>query len=472
MNLTRLSINNPAALFVIVALLVVFGLLAISSRPIQLLPVLTQPQITIFNNWRQAAPAEMESYIIEPQENILRNTPGVQQIQTNINRGFGSITLTFDIGTDMQEALINVINNLNLAPPLPADAGEPFVAAGGGNSNPNVATMQIYPHPDNPNKDLFSEEYQNVINNVVESRLARIPGVTRVNMAGRRPFEVQINFDPYRAAALGIPVNTIVSTVASANDVSGGFANVGRRQYTVRFTGQYDIDQIGDLIVAWNEDRPIHLKEVADIELNLADPFGVNMRNGYKAYYIALQSTTDSNTVEILDGVNEAIEELNSGALGDVGLILELSFDSSVYIRRAISLVQNNLGLGILLAVGVLWFFLRDRRATFIIAASIPVSLMVAFIALQVFGLTLNVISLAGLAFSVGLVLDAAIIVQENIVRYRQGGEPIETAVHHGADQVKGALFASTMTTVAIFLPILFLKGQEGQMFSDLALTL
>ncbi|MDH3767381.1 MAG: efflux RND transporter permease subunit, partial [Gammaproteobacteria bacterium] len=144
----------------------------------------------------------------------------------------------------------------------------------------------------------------------------------------------------------------------------------------------------------------------------------------------------------------------------------------SVYIRRAISLVKNNLGLGVLLAVGVLWFFLRSTRSTLIIATAIPVSLMVAFISLQLFGLTLNVISLAGLAFSVGLVLDAAIIVQENIVRFREAGEPVETAFQHGADQVRGALFASTMTTVAIFLPIIFMEGQIGQMFSDLALTL
>ncbi len=473
MNLTRTSLANPAAILAVAALVVLFGVLAILSRPIQLLPDLSQPQISIFNNWRQAAPEEMESYIIEPQEDVLRNTPGVVEISSQVSRGFGRISLTFDVGTDMQQAMVNVITNLNQAPPRPVDAGEPFVAGGGGfGGGDNAATMQIYPHADNPEKDLYQPRYQKIFDDTVEPRLARISGVSRVDMSGRRPSEVRITFDPYRMAALGIPIGTVVSTVSRANDVSGGFANVGRRQYTVRFVGQSDIEELDELIVAWSGDRPIRLSEIATTQKRLADPFGVNMRNGYNSYYLRVERAPGSNTVEILDEVNAAIAELNDGALGEAGLTLELSFDASVYIRRAIALVKNNLGLGVLLAVGALWFFLRSTRSTLIIAAAIPISLMVAFIGLQLFGLSLNVISLAGLAFSVGLVLDAAIIVQENIVRFCQGGEPPETAFQHGADQVRGALFASTMTTVAIFLPIMFMEGQIGQMFSDLALTL
>lgn len=471
MNLTRTSLANPAAVIAVTALVALFGLLAILTRPIQLLPDLSRPQITIFNNWRQAAPEEMESYIIEPQEQVLRNTPGVIEISSNVSRGFGRISLTFAVGTDMQQALISVITNLNQAPPRPVDAGEPFVASSGGFGD-NVATMQVYPKEDNPDKDLHLPRYEKLFEDTVEPRLARIPGVSRVDMAGRRPSEIRITFDPYRMAALDIPLSAVVNAVARANDVSGGFANVGRRQYTVRFIGQNAIDELDELIVAWSGDRPVRLAEVASIEKRLVDPFGVNKRNGHNAYYIALQRTPGSNSVAILDEVNAAIAELNQGPVGEAGLIVELSFDASVYIRRAIALVQNNLGLGVLLAVGVLWFFLRSTPATLIIAAAIPVSLMVAFIGLQVFGLTLNVISLAGLAFAVGLVLDAAIIVQENIVRYRQSGEPLPSAVQHGADQVRGALFASTITTIAIFLPILFMDGQVGQMFSDLALAM
>lgn len=472
LNITRLSTHNPAAVAVVLALLALFGLISIASRPVQLLPELTRPQISVFNNWREAAPSEMESYIVEPMEAVLRRTPGVQEISSSINRGFGRTTLTFGLDTDMQTALINVINNVNQAPPLPVDANEPFIASGAQGGGANVATMQVYPSPGNPNDDMSSPEYARVFDEQVEPRLARIPGVSRVDMAGRRPFEVRITFDPYRAAAAGVSVSDLVNTVSQANDVSGGFANVGRRQYTVRFIGKDDLDKIENLIVDYSGTSPIRLSDIATVEKTIADPFGVNKRNGYSAFYISLEGSNDANNIEILDEVNLAIAELNAGALGEVDLTMELSFDSSVYIRRAIALVQNNIGLGVLLAVGVLWLFLRNSRATLMIAASIPVSLLTAFVALRLFDISLNVISLAGLAFAVGLVLDAAIIVQENIMRIGQDGRSREEAIQRGTDQVKGALFASTVTTVAIFLPILFMKGQAGQMFSDLALTL
>ncbi|HOP22265.1 MAG TPA: efflux RND transporter permease subunit [Gammaproteobacteria bacterium] len=471
MNFTKASLNNPAALAVVIALISLFGYISIKDRPIQLLPNLSQPQISIFNNWRTAAPAEMESNIVEPQETILRRTPGLKEITSNINRGFANITLTFEQDTDMDAALINVINNLNQSPPLPVDAGEPFVAVGG-QGQPNVASLQIYPHPDNPNPDYSAEKYETVLNDIVEARLARIPGVSRVNMQSRRPYEVRINFDPFQAAALGVPVSSVAQAISSTSDVSAGVANVGRRQYTVRFLGKYEIEELGNLIVSWVDGRPIHLNEIATVEKIPADIVGVNKRNGYSSYYITLQGGNDSNTIEILDELNVAIKELNEGALNDVKLTLELSYDSSVYIRRAIDLVKNNLGLGVVLSLATLWLFLRDRRSTLIIATSIPISLFVSFITLKIFDISLNVISLAGLAFSVGLILDAAIIVQENIVRYRQQGLSRFDAVLKGSNQVKGALFASTMTTIAIFLPILFLEGMEGQMFSDLAITL
>ncbi|MEO1573625.1 MAG: efflux RND transporter permease subunit [Pseudomonadota bacterium] len=470
MNLTRLSLSNPAAVFVVVALLVLFGILAVASRPVQLLPSLTRPQISVFNNWRAAAPSEMESYIVEPMEAVLRRTPGVQKIESSINRGFGRTTLTFDLDADMQTALINVINNVNQAPPLPVDAGEPFVASGQGGGN--VATLQIYPSAGNTNDEMLSPEYVRVFEDQVEPRLAAIDGVSRVDMSGMRPFKVRITFDPYRAAAAGINIDQIAGAVSQANDVSGGFANVGRRQYTVRFVGKDEIGNIENLILDYSGDSPIRLGDVATVEKRLADPFGVNKRNGFSAFYIALEGSSDANAVRTLDELNQVIVELNEGPLAEVALTMELSFDSSVYIRRAIALVKNNIGLGVILAVGVLWLFLRNSLATLIIAGSIPISVTVAFIALRLFDVSLNVISLAGLAFAVGLVLDAAIIVQENIVRYLQNGVPREQAVQQGADQVRGALFASTVTTVAIFLPVLFMDGQAGQMFSDLALTL
>ena len=470
MNLTRSALKNPAAVIVIVALVLVFGFLSVFKLPIQLTPDIEQPQINIFTGWRNAAPEEMESVIIEPIENAVKNTTGVTKVTTGIQRGFGNVTLTFDVGADMQKAMLEVINNLNQAPPLPLDAIDPVVSAGGGQGGPQTASLMIKTLPDNPATDLGP--YQKLIEDVVRPRFSRIQGLAQVNLASHRPRELRITFDAKRAASLGLSIGSISSTISRANDVSAGVADVGRRQYTVRFAGQYSIENLTEMIVGYSGNRAIYLKDIATVENTLVDRFGFNLRSGQPAYYFTLSRQNDANTVALLDEINVAIKELNEGPLKAAGLTIDLSFDASVHIRNALKLVQSNLGLGVLLALMILWLFLRGWRNTLIIATTIPISLMVAFVALSIFDRSLNVISLAGLAFSVGLVLDAAIIVQENITRLRGNGLENHKAVLKGALQVTGALFASTATSVAIFLPILFMKGIEGQLFSDLALTL
>lgn len=470
MNLTRSSVKNPAAVLVIVALVFIFGVIAMLKLPIQLTPDIEQPQITISTGWRAAAPEEVESVIIEPQENVVKNTRGVVDVTTSIQRGFGSITLTFDVGTNMQQAMLDVINNLNQAPPLPLDVFEPVVAAGGGRGGPNAASLLVRPVPGNDLADM--SQHQAIIEDVIEPRLARISGVGQVNLNSQRPKELRITFDPYKLAAKGIQIGQVANTVSRASDVSGGFADVGRRQYTVRFAGQYDLQSLSDMIISYSGDRPVFLKDVAKVENTLVDRFGFTLRNGAPAYYITITRGNEANTVALLDDINLAISELNAGPLAEQGLMIDLSFDSSVHIRNALLLVKSNLGLGVFLALGILWLFLRGWKATLIIATTIPLSVMVAFLMLSLLERSLNVISLAGVAFAVGLVLDAAIIVQENIVRLRSEGLENKKAVVKGATQVSGALFASTATSVAIFLPILFMQGIEGQLFSDLALTL
>jgi multidrug efflux pump subunit AcrB len=470
MNLTDLSTRQWPSVAAAVALVALFGLTSIASLPIQLLPTIEEPQISVANFWRAAAPEEMEANIVEPQENVLRNTPGVTNINSFIGRGSGFVNLSFAVGTDIQTAKLDVINNLTQAPPRPGDALEPQVNVGGGGQTPGAASLLIRVLPDNPNREL--SDYQKLIEDQVQPRLARIPGVSQVNLQGEQPRELHITFDSYRAAALGVQVNNIMATVSRATDSSGGFADVGRRQYTVRFVGKFEPENLNELIVGWSNDRPIYLSEVADVEIVPRKQDGFTLRNGYPAYYITVQREYDANTVTILDEVNKAIIELNDNVLHDAGLEMDLSFDASIHIRRAISLVRSNLGIGLLLAIGILYFLMRSRRATFLVTATVPLSVLVAFVALRLFDKSLNVISLAGLAFSVGLVMDAAIVTLENIVRCRQNGLSQDEAVAQGTRQITGALFASTVTSVAIFVPVLFMSGMEGQLFQDLALTI
>lgn len=468
MNITRVSTKNPAAVLVLSLLLLVFGILAINKLPIQLLPDVDRPTITVFNGWRAVAPAEMESTIVEPQENVLRNVPGVTEISSNIGPGFGRITLTFEVGQPMQEAMLNVINALNQTPPLPREANEPRVIMGSGRGN--VASILLKKLDPQGNNDFTP--YQKLISDTIEPRLRSIPGVSQVSLESHLPKQLHITFDPYKMAALGISIGELSNKLGRASDVSGGFAEVGRRRYTVRFEGQFDADSYGQMIVSYNQGRPVYLNEIAEVKVGYADKDGFTRRNGLPGYYITMQRTHDSNTVDILDRTNIVLDELNTQVLHAQGLELELSFDASVHIRRAIALVNSNLAIGIALALLILYLFLRGWKATLMIAMTIPASLMVAFVVLDAFGRSLNVVSLAGLAFAVGLVLDAAIIVQENIVRMLQSGTPLMQAVRKGTAQVSGALFASTATTVAIFVPVLFMQGVEGQLFYDLAMTL
>ena len=470
MQITDMSNRHWPAVAVVVALLVVFGVLAASRLPIQLLPNIEQPVVSIANFWRAAAPEEMESEIIEPQEDVLANLPGLTDLNAWISRGSGWVNLTFEAGTDIQEAKIDVINSLSQTPPRPPDAIEPQVRSGGGGFGPGDASLLVRLRPGVPKRD--PSTFQGVIEQYVEPRLARVPGVGRVSLQGEQPSELQINVDTYRAAALGISFDDISRVVGRATDVSGGSADVGRRRYTVRFVGQFDPDSLNQLVVGSSGERPVYLSEVASIEIVPRDRDGFSLRNGYPAYYITVDREYGGNTVELIDGIKEAIVDLNAGPLAEHGLAIDLSFDSSVHIRRAIALVRDNLGLGLLFAVGVLYALMRSRRGVALIAASVPLSLLVSFVALEMAGRSLNVISLAGLAFSVGLVMDAAIITLESIVRMRETGASKDEAVREGARQISGALFASTVTSVAIFLPVLFISGIEGQLFRDLALTL
>ena len=468
MSLIKVSADNPAALLAAAVLLFVLGIVGIASLPIQMLPNLEYPEININTSWRNAAPQEVEASIVEPQENALQQVPGVIEMSSSVRSGNGNVRLNFDIGTDLQQAMLDVLNALNHVEPPPADAGEPQIQVGGWDFP--VATLLVHPRTPRPGTDVA--DFQRIIDTEVEPRLLNIDGVQRVNLQSERDKLVLISFDPYRAAALGVQVSDIANTVRRAVNTTGGLASVGRRQYTVRFLGGFDVDELGELIVARRNNQPVYLSEIADITTELYPRSGFVYRTGNPAYYIRVQGKYGANAVSILDDVNKVIDELNAGPLAENDLQIVLSFDASVHIRRAIGLVNGNLVLGVILALGVLWCFLRGWRATLMIALTIPFSLLSSLLVLSMFGRSLNVVSLAGLAFAVGLVLDAAIIVQENIVRLRQEGMSAEQAAREGPSQVAGALFASTVTSVAIFLPILFMEGLEGQLFADLALTL
>lgn len=467
MNLTRLSLGNPVAVIVAVLLVILFGLISLSRLPIQLTPELEQPEVSINTAWRAAAPEEVEAEIIEPQEDALRGLPGATEILSSAQRGQGTVSITFAVGTDLRRALLEVLNRLNRVPRYPPDADEPVISSVGGNSRA-IAWFILKPLPGN-DRDIAS--YNDFAEEVVQSRFERVPGVAMSEVRGGRERELRITFDPYKAANLGIELPK-VTELAGSKDVTGGFADVGKRRYTIRFAGGYDAEDLDELVIEWREGRPVLLRDIADVEVRMVDKSSFVIQNGDPAIAVNAHRETGVNVLQVMAGLREAVAELRDGPLKDARLSFVQVYDETVYIDRSIEMVRNNLGLGIILAVGVLWWFLRRFRATMMVALAIPICVVGAFMLLDATGRTLNVISLAGLAFAVGIVLDAAIVVLENIVRLRERGEESGHAALLGTSQVWGALLASTATTVAIFLPVVFLEEEAGQLFADLALTI
>ena len=468
MNLTRLSLDNPVAVIVALLLATLFGVISLDRLPVQLIPEIQEPEITIRTSWRAAAPNEVETEIIRPQEDVLRGLPGMTKLLAKAQEGRGEITITFSVDMDLRRALVEVINRLNQVPSYPDDVDEPTISTIGGNARA-IAWFIIKPAAGN-DRDISS--YKNYIEEVVQTRFERVPGVARSELYGGREREIRITFDPYKTASLGIQIPAAANLISSGTDVSGGFVDIGKRKYSLRFAGKFPADDLQSLIMDWRDGHPVYLRDIAVIEERLVDRDSFVINNGDLSIAVNAQRETGVNVLQVMAGLQVAMRELADGPLARANLTIDQVYDETTYIDRSIEMLSRNLGMGIILAIIVLWWFLRHLRTTLLVAISIPTCLLTSFIVLDMTGRTLNVISLAGLAFAVGMVLDASIVVLENIVRLREQGKEPDVASLLGTSQVWGALLASTVTTVAVFLPIVFLGDEAGQLFTDLAITI
>ena len=464
-----MALSNPVAVIVACILVVIFGKISLFRLPIQMTPDITRPEITINTRWRASAPNEIESDIIEPQEDVLRSVPSLLKLESTSSYGLGTINLKFAIGTDMNRALIEVMNRLNQVPRYPVDADEPVIRVGGNRFGNAIAWFAIQTKPGNT-RPIAS--YQDFVDDTVVTRLERVPGISRTGSFGGRPFEVRITFDPFKAANIGLDLTGISSELGSNADVSAGSTEVGRRQYTLRFSGKYEISSLGDLVLEWRDGKPIRLNDIARIEMKMVDTTTQLHQNGGPSLAVNVIPESGVNVLEVMNELKSVIADLAENELDRAGLTIQQNYDETVYVKSSIGMVRNNLLLGMLLAMVVLWWFLRKFRATLSVALAIPLCLLIAFMVLDFTGRTLNILSMAGLAFATGMVLDAAIVVMENIFRQREGGRQGEEAALRGTSQVWGALLASTATTVAIFMPVVFLRDEAGQLFADLAVTI
>ena len=299
MKLTASSLNNPAAVLVAVTIILVFGVASLIRLPVQLFPDIENPRISIKTGWRAASPREIESEIIEPIEAVLRGLPGLKEMSAVANPGDGWVHLEFGLETDMQRTLIEVISRMNRLDPLPRDATQPQIMLGGDSGDKPALSyffMQVLPGtPGQVSDDMQFRE------DTVRPAIEVVPGVARVSASlggGRGEQILEILFDPYRAAQLGIDLPATAARLGQANDVSGGFVEVGRRQYTLRFTGRYEPRELSEFVLDWRDGRPVKLGDIADIQVTRGKQVLVQTQNGNPAIGIRIEKESGANALQ------------------------------------------------------------------------------------------------------------------------------------------------------------------------------
>lgn len=476
MNIIRTAIERPTAVISAVIMAVLFGWVALQTIPIQLAPDVARPVISIQTPWFGAAPEEIEREIVKEQEEVLKGLEGLERMTSQARDGRAEVELEFAVGTDMSRALLLTANRLDRVPSYPPEAEEPTLDTAGTDDNA-IAWFRLVRVGEN---ETPIHNYGDYAEDVVKARIERVPGVGGVNIYGGGEREMQVVVDPALMAEFGLTVGEIVDTLSAANaTISGGEVDEGKRRYIVRTDNEFDtLDAVREVVLRTDADPEtgrvarVTVGDVADVRFGYKDATAYIRGNGEEAIAINATREIGANVIEIMEGIRGVVADLNEGELARENLRLEQVYDETVYINSAIDLVIQNIWVGGALAVVILLIFLRSVRATAVVALAIPVSVIASFVAMAFMGRSLNVVSLAGIAFAVGMVVDAAIVVLENIYRHRQMGKPAHEAAFIGANQVWGAIMVSALTTVMVFIPILVMQLEVGQLFRDIAVAI
>lgn len=459
-----------------VLMIIAFGLMALNTIPIQLVPDVQRPVIDIRTNWRGEAPVDVEREVTNRLEEELGGIEGVVELTSRSRFGQSRIRLEFEVGYNLDKGILLINNRLAGVDDLPDEADEPRLDSRGSEDIP-IAYFALRRKPGNT-KDM--ETYGDLIEDVIIDRLERVPGVSGADFRGGSRRELRIEVDPERLAFYRLTVPDVLRRLRDASaSISAGEVEEGKRRYLVRTEGEIrTVEQAKSVVLIREQDTAsgrvgrVTVGDIADVVYGYKDPTSHRRYLGEDVITLQAYRQSGSNVVKTMDAIRKAIVDLNENELAREKLYLTWVYDETIYIDSAISLVQQNIWYGGTLAALILLLFLRSWRPTLVVTLAIPVSVVGAFVAMAMLGRSINVISLAGIAFAVGMVVDAAIVVLENIYRHREMGKPPLEAAMAGAKQVWPAVFASALTTVVVFAPVLALKLQVGQLFRDIAVAL
>ncbi len=455
-------IRRPVSVSMFTVAACVFGLVSLGRLPVNLLPEISYPTLTVETRMPGAAPVEVETLVTRPIEEAASVTPGLSRVTSRSRAGVSEVTLEFVWDTNMDFAALDVREKVD-GVLLPEDAERPRLKR----FDPSAdAIFRLGVSGDLPLGELreWTEEE-------LKKDLDSVAGVAAVRIEGGLTREIQVDLDEGRLAAWGLTAAEISDRIAAAHvNVAGGSVHEDEARYLVRTLNELDtLDRIRAVIVKDTGGRRVRLGDVAEIRAGFKDQEVILRENGAEGVEVRIFREGDANTVQVAEGIRSRLAEIEDAVPAGIGLTT--LFDQSGFIEGAISEVARNAWEGGLLAILVIALFLRDRRATSVVALAIPVSVVATFFVMQQMGLSLNIMSLGGLALGVGMLLDDSIVVLEAIHRRRAGGEAPAVAAAAGASEVAGPVIASTLTTVAVFLPIVFVEGVAGQLFRDQALT-
>ncbi|MEM7307328.1 MAG: efflux RND transporter permease subunit [Planctomycetota bacterium] len=462
MSLPDLAVRRPVTILMGAIAVAVFGFLSLSSFRVELLPNVSYPTLTVQTAYSDAAPDSVEQFVTKPIEESVGVIPGVRDLRSTSRAGISEVVLEFDWGEEMDFAALDVREKLGLVE-LPLEADQPRVLRFDPSLDPIVRVALTGERP--------LDELRQLSERWIKPRFEAVRGVAAARVRGGLDPEIHVDVDIDRMAALGLTLDDVATALQAENvNRPGGTLKDWGAVYLVRTLNEFEgLEQIRRTILRDTDAGRIRVEDVARVERGHRDRDVVTRNGGVEGVELALHREGSANTIRVAEGIRAELDEIRAELPADIELVMLT--DQSRYIDEAVGQVSSAALLGGLLAVLVLFFFLRDVPATAIVAVSIPASVVGTFLPLAKAGVSLNIMSLGGLALGVGMLVDNSIVVLEAIDRRRREGHSRRAAAAMGASEVAGAVTAATLTTVSVFLPIVFVTGVAGQLFRDLALT-
>ena len=464
MNLAKLGIRRPITVLMVVLIVLIIGFIAFTGTPLDLLPDMELPILVVSTSYPGAGPEEVESMVTRPLEEALSTLDGLDSMSSVSRPDNSMVVLMFDWDTDMDFAALEAREIIDMVSgQLPDGTQDP-------------TTMQVDPDmmpvmQVGISGDLTQEEITGLAEGRIQSELERVEGVATAGVEGGIEREIEVSIDPYKLSNRGISLEEVENTLVASNlDMSGGELTEGQRDYLINVRGEFEeLQEIERLIVGQTSAGPVRIEDFAEVHDLREEKEPLARLDGEPTVSISIQQESGSNLVEVAEGARQQMDRLEEELPGNISF--EIAMDQSEYIEDSIANVINMGVTGAIIAMVILWLFLGGIRPTIIIGAAIPLSVICAFILIYFQGYTLNMLTLGGLALGIGMMVDNAVVILENIFRMREGGMTPEDAAISGSGEVSGAITAATLTSVAVFFPIIFAEGMVDIVFSPLALT-